>query len=173
VYVELSVQTAERESHSGLGGSIFPNAAWRLVWALRSLKDEDEKILISGFYDDIQPPSEKDLDLLAANNNFYELHFENIGGLVMPLIIRATFVDGTEEIIRIPAEVWMRDNYNISKVFIFEEEVVSFRLDPFLETGDTNLNNNAWPKEVKPSRYQLFQEKKMNENPMQRQKRMN
>ena len=117
--------------------------------------------------------SQKDLDLLAANNNFYELHFENIGGLVMPLIIRATFVDGTEEIIRIPAEVWMRDNYNISKVFIFEEEVVSFRLDPFLETGDTNLNNNAWPKEVKPSRYQLFQEKKMNENPMQRQKRMN
>jgi len=89
----------------------------------------------------------------------------------MPLIIRARFVDGTEEVIRIPAEVWRRDNFNISKVFIFEKEVASFRLDPFLETGDTNLNNNAWPKEVKPSRYQLFQEKNMNENPMQRAKR--
>ena len=115
--------------------------------------------------------SDKDKELLAANNNFYELHFENLGGLVMPLIIRASFVDGTEEVIRIPAEVWRRDNFNISKVFIFEKEVASFRLDPFLETGDTNLNNNAWPKEVKPSRYQLFQEKNMNENPMQRAKR--
>jgi acetylornithine deacetylase/succinyl-diaminopimelate desuccinylase-like protein len=66
VYVELSVQTAQRESHSGLGGSIFPNAAWRLVWALSSLKDDEEKILIPGFYDDVQPPSKNDLDLLAA-----------------------------------------------------------------------------------------------------------
>lgn len=116
--------------------------------------------------------SQEDLDLLAANQHYYEIHFENIGGLVMPLILRATFVDGSEQIIRIPAEVWMRDNFNISKVFIFEKEVVAFRLDPYLETGDTNLNNNAWPQEIKPSRYQLFQEKKMNENPMQRAKRM-
>ena len=31
-YVELSVETASTDVHSGLGGSIFPNAAWRLVW---------------------------------------------------------------------------------------------------------------------------------------------
>src|SRR5207253_366698 len=29
-YVELSVETARVDAHSGLGGSIFPNAAWRL-----------------------------------------------------------------------------------------------------------------------------------------------
>src|SRR3972149_6868789 len=29
-YVELTVQTAKIVVHSGLGGSIFPNAAWRL-----------------------------------------------------------------------------------------------------------------------------------------------
>lgn len=63
-YVELSVQTASRDAHSGLGGSIFPNAAWRLVWALTSLKDENEQILISGFYDDVVPPSVRDLALL-------------------------------------------------------------------------------------------------------------
>ena len=34
-YVELSVETANQDVHSGLGGSIFPNAAWRLTWALR------------------------------------------------------------------------------------------------------------------------------------------
>jgi len=65
-YVELSVQTANLDVHSGLGGSIFPNAAWRLVWALNSLKDKEERILIPGFYDAIVPPSERDLQMLAA-----------------------------------------------------------------------------------------------------------
>jgi len=55
-YVELSVTTASIDVHSGLGGSIFPNAAWRLVWALNTLKDRDEKILLPGHYDDVIPP---------------------------------------------------------------------------------------------------------------------
>lgn len=111
------------------------------------------------------------LELLNKGLNFYELNFENLGGLVMPLIIQVTFVDGSEEIIRIPAEVWRLDNYNVSKVFYFEKEVASFLLDPFLETADTDLSNNQWPRKVEPTRFDLFQEKKMNENPMQRQKR--
>ena len=55
-YVELSVETASTDVHSGLGGSIFPNAAWRLVWALSTLKGEDERIRIKGFYDGIRSP---------------------------------------------------------------------------------------------------------------------
>jgi acetylornithine deacetylase/succinyl-diaminopimelate desuccinylase-like protein len=65
-YVELSVETAKTDAHSGLGGSIFPNAAWRLVWALNSLKGPDECILIPGFYDDVQPVSERDRRLIEA-----------------------------------------------------------------------------------------------------------
>jgi acetylornithine deacetylase/succinyl-diaminopimelate desuccinylase-like protein len=65
-YVELSVKTASRDAHSGLGGSIFPNAAWRLLWALNSLKGPDEKILLPGFYDKVIPPSARDLELLQA-----------------------------------------------------------------------------------------------------------
>ena len=65
-YVELSVETASIDVHSGIGGSIFPNAAWRLVWALHSLKDQDERIRIPGYYDDILPPSERDRALMAA-----------------------------------------------------------------------------------------------------------
>lgn len=65
-YVELSVRTANRDVHSGLGGSIFPNAAWRLVWALNSLKGSDERIRIRGFYDNVRPASERDLALLSA-----------------------------------------------------------------------------------------------------------
>lgn len=65
-YVELSVRTASIDAHSGLGGSIFPNAAWRLIWALRSIKGTDEVIRIPGHYDDVVPPSAHDLELLEA-----------------------------------------------------------------------------------------------------------
>ncbi len=65
-YVELSVTTAQMDVHSGLGGSIFPNAAWRLVWALNSLKNSQEKILLPGFYDDVVPPTTRDIAMLAA-----------------------------------------------------------------------------------------------------------
>jgi len=65
-YVELSVQTASIDVHSGTGGSIFPNAAWRLVWALHSLKDQDEVIQIPGYYDSVIPPTDRDRELMAA-----------------------------------------------------------------------------------------------------------
>ena len=65
-YVELSVTSLSSDVHSGLGGSIFPNAAWRLTWALNTLKGPDERIRIPGFYDNVRPPSERDRELLAA-----------------------------------------------------------------------------------------------------------
>lgn len=65
-YVELSVETAKIDAHSGIGGSIFPNAAWRLVWALASLKGPDERIRIPGHHDAVKKPSARDLELLAA-----------------------------------------------------------------------------------------------------------
>jgi len=65
-YVELSVETAKIDVHSGLGGSIFPNAAWRLVWALSTLKDENERIRIPGHYELVKPPSKRDRELMEA-----------------------------------------------------------------------------------------------------------
>lgn len=65
-YFELRVRSADHDAHSGLGGSIFPNAAWRLTWALASLKGPDERILLPGFYDPVVPPTARDLELLAA-----------------------------------------------------------------------------------------------------------
>jgi acetylornithine deacetylase/succinyl-diaminopimelate desuccinylase-like protein len=64
-YVELRVRTAARDAHSGVGGSIFPNAAWRLTWALASLKGPDERIKIPGHYDKVRPPSARDRELMA------------------------------------------------------------------------------------------------------------
>lgn len=65
-YVQLEVEKLTQDAHSGLGGSIFPNAAWRLVWALASLKGPDERIRIPHHYDNVVPPSEHDRQLAAA-----------------------------------------------------------------------------------------------------------
>ncbi len=62
--VELSVEVMRRDAHSG-SASILPNAAWRLVWALASLKGPDERVQIPGFYDAARPPSELDRRLAA------------------------------------------------------------------------------------------------------------
>lgn len=78
-YVELQVRTANRDVHSGVGGSIFPNAAWRLVWALNSLKDKDENILLPGFYDPVVPPSAREKELLAQLPDMLDYYREEFG----------------------------------------------------------------------------------------------
>lgn len=78
-YVELSVTTANVDVHSGLGGSIFPNAAWRLVWALNTLKGPDERIRIPGFYDDVVPPSARDRQLMAEMPDSAEEYQQRYG----------------------------------------------------------------------------------------------
>ena len=64
-YVELSVTSLGTDVHSGIGGSIFPNAAWRLTWALSTLKGVDERIRIPGFYDDVVQPTDRDREFMA------------------------------------------------------------------------------------------------------------
>ena len=62
-YVQLSVQSANTDLHSALA-AIIPNAAWRLTWALATLKDEQERVLIKGFYDKVRKPSRSDHEAL-------------------------------------------------------------------------------------------------------------
>jgi acetylornithine deacetylase/succinyl-diaminopimelate desuccinylase-like protein len=63
--VQLSVRTAVRDSHSSVAAAV-PNAAWRIVWALATLKDPDERVRIPGFYDDVRPPTELEDSFLRA-----------------------------------------------------------------------------------------------------------
>lgn len=124
-------------------------------------------------YDDFKKDlTPEELELLNSGKQFYEVNFTNIGGIPMPLIIEFTFEDNTTEVIRIPAEIWRRNETNVSKVFIFDKALASIRLDPFLETADTDLRNNSWPEERIETRYQLFKQKRTRENPIQRQKRV-
>ena len=66
LYVEYSVDLMKVDAHSG-GAHALPSAAWRLVKALASLKDENGKVLIPGFYDDVREPTEMEKQASQAN----------------------------------------------------------------------------------------------------------
>jgi acetylornithine deacetylase/succinyl-diaminopimelate desuccinylase-like protein len=65
LYVELVAKGARKELHSAQA-RLYVNPAWRLTWALASIKGPDERVLIDGFCDGIEPPSDEDRRLMAA-----------------------------------------------------------------------------------------------------------
>jgi aminopeptidase N len=98
----------------------------------------------------------RERELVTSKMNFYELHFKNVGGLVMPLIVEFHYADGTSDIERIPAEIWRKNESEVTKVFAKEKEVVRFVLDPKRETADIDESSNYWPRQYMPTRFELF-----------------
>ena len=66
LYVEYNVELMKVDAHSG-GAHALPSAAWRLVKALASLKDENGRVLIPGFYDDVRQPTEGEKQAMQDN----------------------------------------------------------------------------------------------------------
>ena len=100
--------------------------------------------------------SEEEAALLDAGYHFYGVTFENQGGLIMPLVVRFTLEDGTEEVKRIPAEVWLKNEDEFTKWFNFTQPVVQITLDPFLEMADTDRSDNYWPAMQEPSKFDVY-----------------
>ncbi len=65
LYVELLARGANRDLHSSLG-TIVPNAAWKLVKALDTMKDEDDNVQIKGFYEHVREPTPSEIQALEA-----------------------------------------------------------------------------------------------------------
>jgi len=61
IYTEIEVRGAKTDLHSGMYGGAAPNPFVALAQILAHLKDEEDHILIPGFYDDIIPPSPAEL----------------------------------------------------------------------------------------------------------------
>lgn len=64
VYFELHAKGFHKDAHSG-DAPIVINPAWRLAWALSTLKNDKEEILIDGYYDDVVPPRKEELELFS------------------------------------------------------------------------------------------------------------
>src|ERR687895_631842 len=64
-YVELPTRGPSHDLHSMYGG-IAPNPAWRLVQALRTIKDEKGDITLDGLDELAEDPSEQDLEAISS-----------------------------------------------------------------------------------------------------------
>lgn len=73
VYLELHAHGANRDLHSG-AASIVTNPAWRLVWALSTLKNERDEITIDGYNQYVREPNE--LELQAASRIPFDTNLE-------------------------------------------------------------------------------------------------
>src|ERR1051325_10733321 len=78
LYLELKAKGPKRDLLSARA-RLVENPAWRLVWALQSMKGPDERILIDKFYDDILPPTEEELKLLRDSGWDDQSHLEEYG----------------------------------------------------------------------------------------------
>ena len=114
--------------------------------------------------------SKKEKKRQFGKNNYYELHFSNKGGLVMPVILEWTFEDGTKEVERIPVEIWRKNENSFKKVFVKDKVVTGIIVDPYKETADIDESNNNWPVKEVPTRFQVFKRHKQKDkpNPMQK-----
>jgi len=63
LYVELSIKESIIDAHSSLA-VLIKNPAWRLIDAIKTLRDSNGKILIKDWYNEVTPFSKKDLELI-------------------------------------------------------------------------------------------------------------
>lgn len=63
--VELQVTTGSKEPYF-IWTQLVADAAFRLTWALASLKDATERVLVEGFYDDVAAPTEAEVELMRT-----------------------------------------------------------------------------------------------------------
>ncbi len=66
LFIQMRAKGGTKDLHSARA-RLVPNPAWKLVWALASMKGPDGRILIDGFYDDIRPPSALERQLLEQS----------------------------------------------------------------------------------------------------------
>ncbi len=64
LFVELSVVESIRDAHSSLA-VLIKNPAWRLIDALKTIRDKNGKILIKDWYKDVKPFSQTDLEIIS------------------------------------------------------------------------------------------------------------
>ncbi|MDT8887981.1 M1 family metallopeptidase [Aquirufa sp. LEPPI-3A] len=109
---------------------------------------------------------------ITEGKNLYVVNFKNKGGLPMPVIVKLNYEDGTEEVLRFPAEIWRLNDVQAKKIIPTTKKVVKWTLDPYFEIADIDTEDNAYPREpAQPTRVQLFKAQPRSysggQNPMQ------
>jgi acetylornithine deacetylase/succinyl-diaminopimelate desuccinylase-like protein len=65
IYVEFVLKSLAQDAHSSYA-AVLPSAPWRMVRLLNLLKDDDERVLVPGWYDGVSTMGEEELKVLQA-----------------------------------------------------------------------------------------------------------
>lgn len=95
------------------------------------------------------------------------MDFSNLGGLVMPILLQLTYKDGSVEDRHIPAEIWRRSPWAVSKLVITDKELEQVVVDPSWETADVDNENNHYPRQIIKSRIEAYKEEE-SDDPVER-----
>lgn len=114
-----------------------------------SLQDHHFRAKIAGGYipgaDKIAKPEPPKVQYPVIDPNYlYEVTFRNTGGLIMPLILKWVYEDGSEESETIPVSVWRKNEEAVIKTFAKRKKVSQLILDPYGETADIDTSNQVW-----------------------------
>ena len=93
---------------------------------------------------------------VKAGEYVYFVDFRNLGGLVTPLPLTLTYLDGSTEEYRVPAEVWRYNALEVTKLFIRQKRLASIELDRNHLIADADKTNNITPRRIAQSRVELF-----------------
>ena len=155
-YIEKPKQKSDRDNEPATVSSERNKDLPKRLEAFPELSDfynEYDKLNIT---DDDREAYDKFLEKLtdeqqeAMDNlpNAYIVKFKNVGGLVMPIIAELEFANGSREIRRIPAEIWRKDNEEVTKLFLTDQPIAAIHLDPNGETADSSTWNNSFPRQI-------------------------
>ena len=114
---------------------------------------ENSPTLNEYLMDNFTPEERKNME---TPNYFYKITFEKPGGLVMPIIVKYDFADGTSKRVTYPAQIWRYNDKEVSKAIASTTELTNITIDPDKETADIDTSNNSWPKRIKQSRFDQF-----------------
>jgi len=75
--------------------------------------------------------------------NGAQITVENLGQLPMPTTIQVKFKDGTEQMVKLPVEIWKRNKEWTFKLDS-NKEIDQVKLDPNSQIPDVDSKNNLW-----------------------------
>lgn len=100
--------------------------------------------------------SKEELKNINEPKFFYEITYNKPGGLVMPIIVEYTYVDGTTKTETFPAQIWRLNDKEVSRVVASDKEIIKITVDPKEETADIDTTNNIWPPQEQKSEFDQF-----------------
>ncbi len=87
-------------------------------------------------------------DSLLGNSDYgahyYRMRIENEGQLMMPVQLRVTYEDGSEDFFDLPADVWRANELEFTKGFFSDRKVTRVELDPNAVFADIDMEDNVW-----------------------------